>query len=66
MLKANMFMLAFTGLPWAVTKGGLVFTTDEQNRLFLFLYLTNLLINFCYHESGNKFPAILLSDWVSC
>ncbi len=58
MLKANMFMLAFNGLPFVVIKAGLVFTTDVQNRLSLFLFLTNskLLINFCYHESGNKFP----------
>jgi hypothetical protein len=64
--RANMFMLACTGLPWAVTKAVLVFTTDMENRLFLFLYLTNLLINFCYHKSGKKFAAILLPDLESC
>jgi hypothetical protein len=64
--RANMFMLACTGLPWAVIKDGLVFTTDIENTLFLFLYLTNLLINFCYHESGTQFPGFLLPYWVSC
>jgi hypothetical protein len=35
--RANMFMLACTGLPWAVTITVLVFTADIENRLFLFL-----------------------------